>query len=136
MFIVSGSGRLTGPVVVRDVGKSKIGNLSLCYNRNFKKDNEWVSVPTFLDLECYDKLTEHVGKFEKGDTIEFYGELQQENWVDKKTGAHRSKLTVRAGALKKVQAKSHESNNSEGSESPENVENSESVGSVETGVGF
>lgn len=67
-------------------------------NRNTKaKDGSWSSTPMFVDTNCFAKTAERAEAYvKKGAAILVEGELCMDSWVDKATGAKRSKHYVRA----------------------------------------
>jgi len=74
----------------------KVLNFTLGINRRFKRGEQMVSEPAFLDCEAWDSgavlIAEH---FKKGDPIIVQCSVKQENWDDKNTGEKRSKLKFR-----------------------------------------
>lgn len=92
-------GRLTKDPELKEVGGSKVCNFTVAVNDGyFNRDNKWVDQPTaFIDVQSWD--TGAIGiseKFRKGDLIFIdQAKIRQENWLDKETGAKRSKLSLR-----------------------------------------
>ena len=66
--------------------------LSIAVNRTRKDGDQYVDEASFIDLEYWHKsLTPYLVK---GKQIAVQGELRQERWTDRETGAARSKLVV------------------------------------------
>jgi len=66
--------------------------LSIAVNRSRKDGDQYVDEASFIDLEYWHKsLTPYLTK---GKQIAVEGELRQERWTDRETGAARSKLVV------------------------------------------
>ncbi len=72
-------------------GVTKFG---VATNRNYKKDDEWKEVVTFVDVEYYKELN-----LSKGTPVMVVGELENQSW--EKDGEKRSKLIVRASKVQK-----------------------------------
>ena len=66
--------------------------LSIAVNRTRKEGDQYVDEASFVDLEYWHKsLTPYLVK---GKQIAVQGEIRQERWTDRETGAARSKLVV------------------------------------------
>ena len=66
--------------------------LSIAVNRSKKEGDQYVDEASFVDLEYWHKsLTPYLVK---GKQIAVQGEIRQERWTDRETGAARSKLVV------------------------------------------
>lgn len=60
------------------------------------KNNETQEEVTFVDVECWQKLAENVGKYtSKGKRVIVVGRLKLDSWQDKE-GQHRQKLYINA----------------------------------------
>lgn len=84
------SGRLTADPDVNTVGEK---NTSVC-NISIATDDGWgdKKKPIFLDCTCWGKTAEIVGGLHKGSPVVFEGRITMDEWVDKQTGAKRSKI--------------------------------------------
>lgn len=82
-------GRLT-----RDAEEPTSGptRLSIAVNRTRKDGDQYVDEASFIDIEYWHKSL--VPYLVKGKQIAVQGELRQERWTDRETGAARSKLVV------------------------------------------
>jgi single-strand DNA-binding protein len=90
-------GHCTKDMEVKKVGELSIGSFGLATNRNVQKNGEWTSIPMFIDVDCFAKTAERATAYaRKGAAILVEGELCMDSWVDKATGAKRSKHFVRA----------------------------------------
>ena len=90
-------GNLTRDPEIRTFGDNKsVTNFGLAINRSYKKGDDWVNEPSFLDCELWDKGGEiFANKFKKGDMVIVQCSVKQDNWEDKTTGEKRSKLKFR-----------------------------------------
>lgn len=90
-------GHCTRDIETKKVGDLSIGSFGLATNRNVQKNGEWTSIPCFIDVDCFAKTAERAEAYvKKGAAILVEGELCMDSWVDKATGAKRSKHFVRA----------------------------------------
>lgn len=81
----------------KQVGDLTIGSFGVATNRNVQKNGEWKSFPCYLDVDCFAKTAERATAFaKKGAAVLVEGELCMDTWVDKATGANRTKHFVRA----------------------------------------
>jgi len=86
-------GHLTKDPEVKDVGTSKLGTFRLAINRSFKRNNEWVDKPTFVDCEAWNQKADYVeARLQKGTEVFIRGRLETDEW--EKDGQRRSKLKV------------------------------------------
>lgn len=91
------AGRLCADPEIREVGKNTVTKMRVAYNRRTKIENEWTTTPVFMDAEMWGKKGEAIANYlEKGDPIFLEGEIKQDNWEDKETGAKRSRLFLGA----------------------------------------
>lgn len=89
-------GNLTRDPELKDVGQSRVCKFGLATNRKFKDINEVM----FIDIECWDNIADLCSKYlKKGRCILVEGDLRQDNWVDKATGANRSKHFIYAKTI-------------------------------------
>lgn len=96
------SGNLTRPVELRSVGTDKtVAKFTVAHNSKYKNSaGELVEETAFLDCVCWDRQAETAGKYLiQGSLVAVEGEIRQENWNDKESGAKRSKLTLRVSKL-------------------------------------
>jgi single-strand DNA-binding protein len=90
-------GHCTKDIEIKKVGDLSIGSFGVATNRNVQKNGEWTSIPMFIDVDCFAKTAERAEAYaRKGAAILVEGELCMDSWVDKATGAKRSKHFVRA----------------------------------------
>lgn len=76
-------------------GDSKVATLRLAVNRSYKKGNEWVDKPTFVDCEAWNQKAEYIERsVGKGTEVYIRGRLETDEWTNKETGEKRSKLKV------------------------------------------
>lgn len=116
-LVTVGVGNIVRDPEVRPAGSAQVASFTIASNRNFQKDGEWVSIPTYLDVKAWGKLAESAQRFTKGQEVMVYGELEQEKWTDKTSGESRSKLVLNAQRIKKVGGKKEQSEDSSSSES-------------------
>lgn len=98
-------GRLTRDVEVRytDTKHTAVANIGFACNRRFKRGEEWVEEPVFLDVVMFGKRAEVFARtLKKGDPVYLEGELILEQWEDRETGAKRSKVKVVASEFQYV----------------------------------
>jgi len=86
-------GHITKDPDVKDVGSSKVAVFRLAINRSFKRNNEWVDRPTFVDCEAWNQRAEFVeSRLQRGTEVYIRGRLETDEW--EKDGQKRSKLKV------------------------------------------
>lgn len=69
--------------------------LGLATNRRYKKEDEWIDEPTFIDVTIWGKRGEAFSRFHsKGQPAFIEGHLRLDVWDDKTTGEKRQKLYV------------------------------------------
>jgi single-strand DNA-binding protein len=89
-------GHATRDIEMKKVGELSIGSFSIATNRNIQKNGEWTSIPCYTDCDCFAKTAERAEAYvKKGAAILVEGELCMDSWLDKATGAKRSKHYVR-----------------------------------------
>ena len=94
---VSLTGRLTADPDIKHVGAANTSllNLYVAVNRNVKRGDKYQDVATFLDVKLWGRQADYVGKYaRKGTQIAISGELEREEWEDKKTGDKRSRTVI------------------------------------------
>ena len=94
-------GNLTKDPAHRAVGATSVTDFGMALNRKYKKaDGTAVEETTFLDLQAWGKTAELVHQYvKKGQALLVRGSLRQDSWVDKATGAKRSKIIVVADEI-------------------------------------
>jgi single-strand DNA-binding protein len=71
------------------------GSMSIATNRYYKKDNNYETEVSYLDVKCYGKLAEVCDQYlKKGRGIRVVGRLKQERWQTKDTNENRSKVVI------------------------------------------
>lgn len=86
-------GHVTRDPEVKSVGNSKVATFRLAINRSFKRNNEWVDKPTFVDCEAWNARAEYISdRIKKGTEVYVRGRLESDEW--EKDGERRSKLKV------------------------------------------
>jgi single-strand DNA-binding protein len=79
---------------------STVAKLSIAVNRARNEDPDW------FDVECWGKLAEIAGKYSlKGSLVGIVGELQLDEWTDKKTGKARFKPVILAYSIDLLSAR-------------------------------
>ena len=95
-------GNLTGDPDVREVGMNavKVCRFSLAINERRKdRSGNVIDMPTFVDVDAWDKLGELCGQYlKKGRSVLVEGRLQSDTW--EKDGQKHQKLKIRAGTVK------------------------------------
>ena len=109
MFNVSGVGNLVSAPVIRDVNDTRVAKYTVATNRSIKRgDNpdgtpKYESIGTFLNCESWGSICKVLEKWDKGDKIQFSGELEQQNW--EKDGEKKSALLCRVDKVKGISTK-------------------------------
>ena len=95
-------GNLTRDPDVREVGMNavKVCRFSLAINERRKdRSGNVIDMPTFVDVDAWDKLGELCGQYlKKGRTVLVEGRLQSDTW--EKDGQKHQKLKIRAATVK------------------------------------
>lgn len=83
-------GTITKDVEIKNSGaENSVCSFSIAANRKVKGEEK----ATFLDCKAFGKTADNIAKFfGKGRRIIIDGELEEQRWEDKQTGAQRSKL--------------------------------------------
>lgn len=93
-------GHVAREIEMKAVGESRIGKFSIATNRNYQKNGEWVSVPMFIDVDCFGKTAERaMEQARKGAALLVEGELVMDTWEDRDSGKKRTKHLVRADRI-------------------------------------
>lgn len=94
-------GRLTKDAELRYTPQgTAVTTLSIANNKKVKRDNEWVQEAYYFDCTMFGKSGENLNKYlKKGKQVAIEGELQQDRWNDKDTGARRSKVKINVNLL-------------------------------------
>lgn len=89
-------GNMTRDPETKPVGGSSVTAFTLATNRRYKTAaGEQREDAAFIDCEAWGKQGEVIAQhFNKGKPILIEGEIRQDNWEDKESGAKRSKLKV------------------------------------------
>lgn len=89
-------GHLTRDIELRAAGGTPVCDNALAINKKYKnKSGTLVEETTFVDITMWGRTAEIADEYlEKGRAICVHGELKQDTWQDKETGAKRSKLKV------------------------------------------
>ena len=95
-------GNLTRDPDVREVGMNavKVCRFSLAINERRKdRSGNVIDMPTFVDVDAWDKLGELCGQYlKKGLSVLVEGRLQSDTW--EKDGQKHQKLKIRAATVK------------------------------------
>ena len=95
-------GNLTRDPDVREVGMNavKVCRFSLAINERRKdRSGNVIDMPTFVDVDAWDKLGELGGQYlKKGRSVLVEGRLQSDTW--EKDGQKHQKLKIRAATVK------------------------------------
>lgn len=90
-----GVGRVTRDPEVKSVGNSKVASFRIAVNRSFKKGNEWVEKPMFIDCEAWALTAERVEKsVSKGTELFIRGRLESDEWNSRDSGEKRVKHKI------------------------------------------
>ena len=89
-------GRLTRDIEVRATnGGTTVGNMSIAFNRQVKKGEQWEDEAGFIDAVMFGNIVNALeGYLVKGKQIAVKGALRMERWQDKDSGANRSKISL------------------------------------------
>lgn len=90
------AGRVASDIETRDVNGRQLTKFRFVTNRSYKKNDEWVTVPTFIACEAWGDLADRAGKLTKGAEVFITARLDLDEWEDKESGQKRSahKLTL------------------------------------------
>lgn len=84
-------GHMVRDVEIRQAGDHDVGSFSVAVTKKVK-DKETVS---YFDCKAWNQQCKFIEQwFKKGDAILVTGEITQETWDDKETGAKRSKMVI------------------------------------------
>lgn len=90
---INGIGRLTKDIELSYVGQNNTGLAT--FGMAFGKKSNGKEETCFIDCKAWGKLAETINNYcAKGLRLSVNGELKQETWQDKTTGANRSKHTL------------------------------------------
>lgn len=94
--------------------------LGVAVNHRYKKDDEWIDEPTFVDVTMFGRTAEVAGEYlVKGSQVLIEGRLKLETWDDKNGGGKRSKMKVICETMQMVGKKSGGSGDSGGEDRQE-----------------
>lgn len=91
------SGRLTRDPELKVIPSGKsVARLGVASDYRYKKNDEWVGVPSFFDVEVWDETAENVAEsLSKGDAVIVVGRMEQRSYDDK-DGNKRTVWDLRA----------------------------------------
>ena len=95
-------GNLTrDPEVKYTTGGTAVCELGVAINKKWTdRDKQRKEKTIFIDVVCWGNTAELAGDYlKKGRKVGIEGELDQDNWEDKSTGAKRTKLKVTCNKL-------------------------------------
>lgn len=96
------SGRLTKDIEFINRDDFQISKFSVAINYSYKKNDEWQTETTFVDVSAWNKLAEIANRIlHKGCSVNIEARLVQEHWQTA-DGANRSRLVLRADKINKV----------------------------------
>lgn len=101
----TGIGRL-GRDVENPAGNGP-ARFSIAVNRRAKQGEEWTDEASWIDIEYWHKSI--LPYLRKGVRIGVRGELRQDKWTDKESGAQRSRLVVVAQDIQLLEPKGESS---------------------------
>ena len=86
------SGRLTRDVELRYTQSgTPVAKLSIAFNRNFKKNDEWHEETSYLDVTVWSKLAERCGaELHKGSPIIVQGYFKSGTYQDKESNTRKT----------------------------------------------
>lgn len=89
-------GHITRDPEVKDVtANSKVCTFRLAVNRSYKKGDEWIDKPTFVDCESWNQKADYVAsRIQKGTEVYVRGRLESDEWTAKESGERRTKLKI------------------------------------------
>jgi single-strand DNA-binding protein len=89
-------GHVTRDPEVKDISaNSKVAVFRLAVNRSYKKGDEWVDKPTFVDCEAWTQKADYVAsRIQTGTEVFVRGRLESDEWTAKDSGERRSKLKI------------------------------------------
>jgi len=91
-----GAGRAVSDPVVKEFGENKVATVRIAVNRSYKKGDEWVEVPLFIDCDAWGHLAERLERsVTKGTPLTVRGGLESREWTDKETGKKTSRIQVK-----------------------------------------
>ena len=89
MFV--GLVRIASDIEVKEFGEYKVAEFSIAYDTGFGEKKK----PCFIQSKAWGKTGELISQhLSKGKQIYVVGEIEQDTWDDKDSGAKRSKLTL------------------------------------------
>ncbi len=89
-------GHTTRDPEIKEVGgDSRVAVFRLAMNRSYKKGDDWIDKPTFVDCEAWNQKADYIEKcVQKGTEVYVRGRLETDEWTAKETGEKRSKIKV------------------------------------------
>jgi len=83
------------PEIKKIGGDSRVATIRLAVNRSYKKGDEWIDKPTFVDCEAWNQKADYIERsIGKGTEVYIRGRLETDEWTAKETGEKRSKIKV------------------------------------------
>ena len=90
-----GVGHVTRDPEIKAVGSSKVAGFRLAVNRSFKKGDQWIERPMFIDCEAWSHNAEKIERsVQKGTEVFVRGRLESDEWSNKESGERRSKHKI------------------------------------------
>lgn len=89
-------GNLTrDPVLAYLPSGTAVCDVSIAVNDRVKRGGEWQEEVSYFDLTLFGRTAEVAAEYtHKGSKVAVDGQLKQETWADKDTGAKRSKVKI------------------------------------------
>ncbi len=112
---VSQMGNLARNPEVKQVGDSTVTECCIVTNRQVpSKGGGYEDKATFVEFAMWGKRGEAFARFhQKGSRACIHGRLETQSWVDRASGANRSKMIMVADEWEFVEGKKESSNNTE-----------------------
>lgn len=91
-----GIGHVTRDPEIKTVGSgSKVAQFRLACNRSYKKGDDWIEKPMFIDCEAWSHHADKVERSVKtGTEIFVMGRLESDEWTHKDSGEKRGKHKI------------------------------------------
>jgi single-strand DNA-binding protein len=88
-------GNLTRDPEVKRFDSGASATISIASNNRYRKNDEWVNKPTFVDVRVVGGSADNAEKYlKKGSKVAITGRLDMDSWEDKDTGQKRSRLYI------------------------------------------
>jgi single-strand DNA-binding protein len=79
-----------GSVAVRDVGNTKVANISLATKASWKKDGEWKSRTDWHNISVWGEQATKAEDISKGTLLMVEGSLKTDEWKDKQGNVRKA----------------------------------------------